>query len=111
MADTDWTTKEATVAMFSHVGNNKILFEKTIASAATIAPTTYHTILTGTEQVVTITIPYVGFSGTLAFTFTNASPGAFTTAGNLLVAIQPVQYKTLLLTYSQQTGKWYGSYS
>jgi hypothetical protein len=110
MADTDWTTKEAKVKAFSHVGNDKILFEKTIAAAATIAPTTFHTILTGTTQVVTITIPYVGFSGTLAFTFTDGSPGATTTGGNIALATTVVQYKTVLMTYSQQTSKWYPSY-
>jgi len=110
MADTDWTTLEAKVKALSHIGNDKIIYEKTMAAAATIAPTTFHTILTGTTQVSTITIPFVGFSGTLAFTFTNGSPGATLTTGNIVLATTVVQYKTVLMTYSQQTSKWYPSY-
>ena len=111
MADTDWTTKEAKWQAFSMTGNKSAIYEKTIAAAHTIAPTCYHTILSGTTAIEHITVPYIGFSGTLALTFTDASPGAFSTSGNIVVAIQPVQYKQLLMTYSQQTDKWYGSYS
>lgn len=82
----------------------------TIASAATIAPLTYLTIVTGTVQISTITIPFDGFQGTLAFVFTNGSPGATLTTGNIVVATTPVQYKTLFMTYNPNTLKWYPSY-
>lgn len=72
------------------------------------APLAYATIITGTEAIVTLTVPYTGFQGTIlliplaAFTWTNA--------GNIAVAGTAVAYRALAMTYIQSTGKWYPSY-
>ena len=78
-----------------------------MAAAATIAPSTYLTVLSGTTAVVTITIPYTGFSGTLCIVWTDGSPGATTTAGNIALATTVVQYKAVLFTYDPVNAKWY----
>ena len=87
--------------------------EALVASASTIAPTTYHSIVTGTTSVNAITIPYAGFSGTLAFTFTSSGPGAttVTTGTNIAVATTVIRYKTLFMTYNQANSLWYPSYT
>lgn len=82
------------------------LFPPTIASAATIAPTTRFTFLTGTTQVATITPPTTGYCE-VVLCFTNASPGAFATSGNILTAYQPVQNRPVTLCYDPQSVKWY----
>jgi len=111
MADTDWTTKERNVHKFMHIGDDKFINESTIASATTIVPIAYHTIITGTADITTITIPYVGFAGTLAFTFVTSGPGDFeTSADNIAAHVNAVRYQTVFMTYSQITGLWYPSY-
>jgi hypothetical protein len=78
----------------------------TIASAATIAPTTLHTLVTGTVQVVTVTPPVSG-DHLLFLTFTNAAPGAFTTAGNIITAYQPIQNRPIGMLYVAALNKYY----
>ena len=78
----------------------------TIASATTIAPTNRFTFLTGTTQVATITPPTNGYCE-LVLCFTNASPGAFATSGNILTAYQPVVNRPILLCYDPSSVKWY----
>lgn len=78
----------------------------TIASAATIAPTTRFTFLTGTTQVATITPPTTGYCE-VVLCFTNASPGAFATSGNILTGYQPVQNRPVTLCYDPASVKWY----
>jgi hypothetical protein len=87
----------------SNIGN-------AIAAAATIAPSTYFTEITGTTQVSTITPPYTGFAGTICLVFTDASPGATLTSGNIALATTVVRYKALFMTYNPITSKWYPSY-
>lgn len=79
---------------------------QTIASAATIAPSTKMTILTGTVQLETVTPPVTGYH-TLVLLFTNAAPGAFVTTGNLITAYQPIQNRPVTLHYLPATGKYY----
>jgi hypothetical protein len=78
----------------------------TIASAATIAPTTKLTFLTGTTQVVTITPPTTGYCE-LTLCFTNASPGAFSVAGNIQIAYQPIQNRPIDLCFDPSSNKWW----
>jgi hypothetical protein len=82
----------------------------TIASAATIAPTTSIVFISGTAAVATITAP-----STIATTggqITLIPTGLFTTtaAGNIALASTAVVSKALIMTYDATTTKWYPSY-
>lgn len=81
----------------------------TIAAAATIAPTSLITFLSGTTQVASITPPLDG-PHVLILIFTNASPGATLTSGNIALATTTVQNKALLMTYDPVSAKYYPSY-
>ena len=76
----------------------------TIASAATITPTTALTIVTGTTQLVTITPPVSGFH-ILFLVFPDAM-GAFATSGNILVAADPGVNIPVMMLYNPATGKY-----
>ena len=78
----------------------------TLASAATLVPTTFLTFVTGTVQVADITPPVTG-SHMLAFVFTDANPGAFTGAGNVHSTKDPAQYECVLLVYDPSTAEYY----
>jgi len=91
-------------------GDSVKSIETTLASATTIAPTSQITIVTGTAQVATITPPWTGFAGSLDFLFTNASPGATLTTGNIAKATTVVQNKILTMTYVPSQAKWFPSY-
>lgn len=93
----------------STVQDNVMLGPATIASATTIAPTTFLTFVSGTVAVGTITPPVTG-TVMLAFVFTNASPAATVTTGNIALATTTVQNKTLFMTYDPAGAKWYPSY-
>lgn len=84
--------------------------EETIASAATIAPTKRIVIVTGTTSIATITPPWDKFAGDITLIYTDASPGATVTTGNIQIATTVVRYKALTLTYSQILGKWFPNY-
>jgi len=85
--------------------------ETTIASTTQISPSSQITIITGTVAIATITIPWVGFAGSLDFIWnTTGTISATVTTGNIALASTPVLNKTLRMTYSQITGKWYPSY-
>lgn len=78
---------------------------KTIASAATIAPTTKMTIVTGTVAVATVTPPMDGFH-VLWFKFTNAAPAALVTTGNIETAYTPIQNRPFAMLYDPTTSKY-----
>lgn len=78
----------------------------TIASAATIAPTQKLTFVTGTTQVATITPPAVGYHE-IVLCFTNASPGAFLTSGNIQIGYQPIQNRPIMLFYDPVSAKYW----
>lgn len=78
----------------------------TLASAATIAPTTRLTFVTGTVQVATITPPVTGYHE-LVLIFTDGSPGALLTSGNIKTAYSPIQNKSFSLHYNPIDGKYW----
>lgn len=78
----------------------------TIASAATIAPTTKLTFLTGTTQLATITPPTSGYCE-LTLCFTDANPGQFSTGGNIKTAYTPIQNRPIDLCYDPSSAKWW----
>jgi|SRR5882724_3140804 len=81
----------------------------TLASATTaVAPTTFLTFFSGTAQLTTITPPVTG-AHLLVFVFTNASPGAFLTTGNIKNAVTPIQWVPVILVYDPLTAKYYTS--
>jgi hypothetical protein len=79
-----------------------------IASAATIAPTYGQHVVSGTEAIVNITVPYDGFAGTIVL----FPSGLFTwtAAGNIALLGSAVVGKALHMTYNPVTAKWYPSY-
>lgn len=91
---------------FSTVQSNQQPMPTTIASAATIAPTGFLTILSGTTQLETITPPVSGVH-LLAFVFTNAAPGVFLTSGNILTAVTPTQNVPTFLLYDPLQQAYY----
>jgi hypothetical protein len=78
----------------------------TIASAVTISPQTLVTFLTGTAQTTTINPPVSG-SHMLILVFTNASPGAFLTTGNIKGAVTPAQNVPVLCIYDPVTALYW----
>lgn len=81
-------------------------FPVTMAAAATVAPTTRMTFLTGTTQLATITPPLPGHHE-LILCFTNAAPGALLTSGNIQFAYQPIQNRPFALQYDPITAKYW----
>lgn len=78
----------------------------TIASAATIAPSTYLSMISGTTAIATITPPVTGVVQ-LAFVFTTTTPVAFTTTGNIAAVSTPTQNVLQIGVYNPVTAKWY----
>jgi len=105
------------------LGNSSILATKifgvqatgqaapTIASAATIAPTTSIVFISGAVAIVTITPP-TGIA-TTGGQITLIPTGAFTTttAGNIALATTAITNRALIMTYDATTTKWYPSYT
>ena len=91
----------------STVQSDKEPTPPTIASAATISPQTLMTFLTGTVQLATINPPVSG-AHMLVLIFTNASPGAFVTTGNIKAAYQPIQNLPVVLFYDPVTALYWG---
>lgn len=77
----------------------------TLASAATIAPTTFMTLVTGTTQLVTITPPVSGCH-MLCLVFPDAM-GVFSTAGNIINAVDPGVNLPVFMVYNPLTGKYH----
>jgi hypothetical protein len=75
----------------------------TLASAATIAPSTFLTVLTGSVAVATITPP-VTHSHMLALLF--ASTAGVVTGGNIATAKVSVVGEVILLVYNSSTQKY-----
>lgn len=78
----------------------------TIASAATIAPQTRFSLVTGTVAVGTITPPTSGYCE-VVLCFTDAAPALLLTTGNILTAYQPIQNRPITFHYYRPTNKWY----
>jgi hypothetical protein len=79
----------------------------TLASAATVSPSTRLTIVTGTTAIATIVPPVSGYHE-LAMVFTNAAPAAFLTTGNVLTAVAPVTNVPSEFFFNPLTGKYFG---
>lgn len=90
----------------STVQSNQQPNPATVASAATITPTTFLTFVTGTVQVANITPPTTGCC-MIALVFTNANPGAFLDSGNIESTRDPAQNALILLVYNPATAQWY----
>lgn len=91
---------------FATVQSNKQPLPATIASAATITPTTKFTFVTGTTQVANITPPTTGYCE-ITLCFITAGPGAFLTTGNIQIAYQPIINRPIDLCYDPSTAKWW----
>jgi hypothetical protein len=78
----------------------------TIASAATVAPSTFLTFISGTVAIATVTPPVTG-SHMLVFIFTTTTPVAFTTTGNIKAVTTPAQNLPHFLFYNPVEGKYY----
>lgn len=77
----------------------------TIASAATVAPTTFLTFISGTTAIATVTKPVTG-AHLLCMVFTAATPVAFTTTGNINNIATPSQNVPVFLVYNPVTDKY-----
>ena len=90
----------------STVQNNTQPTPVTMAAAATIAPSTFLTKVTGTTNVATITPPVTG-TCVLLLKFTDASPGDLLTTGNINAGITTVaQNDIVFCVYDPVTAKW-----
>lgn len=90
----------------STVQSDKTLYPPTIAAATTIAPTTRLTFLTGTTQVATITPPATGYHE-IVLCFTDGSPGALLTSGNIKTAYTPIQNRPFSLFFDPITALYW----
>lgn len=91
---------------FSTVQNNLQPKPATIASAATITPTTKFTFVTGTVTIATITPPTSGYAE-ITLCFITTSPGVFLTSGNIQIAYQPIINRPIDLCYDPISAKWW----
>jgi hypothetical protein len=91
---------------FSTVQSDKQALPPTIASAATIAPSSKLTFVTGTVQLATITPPVSGYCE-ITLCFTDNAPGAFLTTGNIKTAYTPITNRPIDLCYDPVSAKWW----
>jgi hypothetical protein len=78
-----------------------------IAGAATIAPTTFMTFITGTGTAITTITPPVTGNHMLILIFTNATPNTLATGGNIQRAVTPTQNIPVALYYNKYTGNYW----
>lgn len=90
----------------SSVQSDKQPTPVTVASAATVAPTTFLSFVTGTVAIATVTPPVTG-SHLLVFIFTTTTPTAFTTTGNIKAVATPTTNVPMFLIYNPTEGKYY----
>lgn len=91
----------------STVQNELMQKPRTIASAATIAPTTFLTFISGTVQIATITPPVTG-AHMLVTIHTDVAPVDYLTSGNILNAVDPAQNLMNFFVYDPIQAKYYG---
>ncbi len=80
---------------------------KTITAAASIAPTTFLSILSGTTAVATITPPVPGTH--MIAIVAGTTTAAYTTSGNLIGATTASTTQPSLFIYNPITGKYLGA--
>ena len=79
----------------------------TIASAATVSPSTFVTFISGTVAIATVTPPVSG-AHLLVFIFTTTTPTAFTTTGgNIKNVTTPKQNSICFLVWNPIENKYY----
>ncbi len=78
----------------------------TIASAATVAPQTFLSFISGTVAVATVTPPEDG-AHLLCMIFTTTTPTAFTTTGNIKAVATPTQNIPCFLVWNPAEAKYY----
>lgn len=98
---------DANAQNFATNGGSQNPKPNTVASAVTIAPSSFITYVTGTTQVGTITPPLVG-QHMLILIFTDGSPGTTLTTGNISQAIVPTQNLPTFMFYNPNTGTYTG---
>ena len=93
-------------------GNTNPVFPnaQVIVSAATIAPVSSLSRVTGTVPVATITPPNAYFNGPLFLFSTDAPPFTTVTTGNIALATTVTRYRLLTLVYDPSVSLWYPSY-
>ncbi len=80
---------------------------KTLATAATVAPTTFLTFLSGTVAISTITPPIAG-AHMLVFVFSTTQSGQFLTTGNIQQSTTTATANVpVYLVYDPSTNKYY----
>ena len=79
----------------------------TIASATTVAPTTFLTFITGSVQIATITPPVTG-THLLMMVHTDSAPATYLTTGNVLTAVVPTKDIPSCFVYDPIQAKYYG---
>lgn len=82
----------------------------TIASATTIAPVKPVSFVSGTTDVVNLTVPAAFASKGGSVTLIPTGAWSTTNAGNIAIATTAVVSKALTMTYDSGTAKWYPSY-
>jgi hypothetical protein len=92
---------------FSTVQSKQQPAPVTLAAAATIAPSTFITFVSGTTAVANVTPPVTG-QHMLVLIFTDSAAGTFVTTGNVMNAIVPTQNLPTFLFYDPAQGKYYG---
>lgn len=97
---------DAIFQQLSTVQDNTMPTPPTVASAVTVSPTTFLTFYTGTAQLTTINPPTSG-AHMLVFIFTNASPGAFLTTGNIKAAVTPAQNVPVIAIFDPITALYW----
>lgn len=93
---------------FSTVQSDQQPVPNTLASAATITPTTFLTFVTGTVAVATITPPVTG-QHMLLLIYTDATPTAMTTTGNILSVCVPTINLPTICVYDPVQRKYYAA--
>ncbi len=89
--------------------DNALCDPNTLASAAGTNTFTYpRTVVSGTNAMVNITVPYPSFQGRITLYPTGAF--TWTAAGNIAVLGTAVVGRLLDFDYNPVTGKWYPSY-
>lgn len=79
----------------------------TVASATTVAPTTFMSLVSGTTDIADITPPVTG-SHMLCFVFTDAAPPDILTTGNVVLGSTTVVQNTpVLLFYDPAEAVYY----
>jgi hypothetical protein len=97
------TAQDLNFQQLSTVQSNVMPAPVTIASATTIAPTTFISVVSGTTAVVNVTPPV---SGAHMLVFIPSGAFTTTTAGNLLNALTAAVNIPMLLFYNPLTAKY-----